>query len=346
MKAAVFLGPPGSWPQKQLEVLNVDDPVLQPSQVLIRVAACGICHTDLLYLKRGLPPLKNPPITLGHEPSGVVVEVGEDVKHIKKGDRVVVSYLVPCGRCINCRDGRENICLDAGVIGSSIDGALAEYLLAPGDIVFKLPTNLPLEESAILSDAVASSYHAVMRRAQIRPGQTVAVFGASGGLGLNVVQLCSLLEARVIGVGRKRWKLEMAQRLGASEVISTLEENRPDKRIQEITGGGADVAIDVTGDASMISMACRSVRRGGRVIVLGYSFDDFLAPSKRILWYELDVMGSCNYKISDLKAVIMLAEKGKIKVKELVSHRFSLEEVNEAYEMLDKGEVLRAIVTP
>jgi len=346
MKAAVFTGPPGSWPQKPLEIADVEIPNLNPSHVLIRIAACGLCHTDLLYLKKGLPPLKQPPIILGHEPSGIVVDVGERVSRVKKGDRVVISYLIPCGKCINCRDGRENICLNSTVIGSSVDGALAEYLVVPEEAVFILPENLPLEESSIIADAIASSYHAVIRRAKVRPGETVAVFGASGGLGLNVVQLASLLQAKVIGVGRKRWKLEMAIQLGASEVISTVEENRPDKKIIEITGGGADVAIDATGNPSMISMACRSVRRGGRVVVLGYSFDDFQAPSKRLLWYELNVIGSCNYKLSDINAVIDLAKKGKIRIKELVSHRFSLSEINKAYEELEKGEVLRAIVTP
>ena len=346
MKAAVFRGPPGSWPERQLEIIDVEEPLLRPSHVLIRVAACGICHTDLLYLRRGLPPLREPPLILGHEASGVVVGVGEGVKRVKNGDRVIASYLIPCGRCINCRDGRENVCLDAAIVGSSMDGALAEYLLVPEDVVFKVPESLPLEESSIISDAVASSYHAVMRRARVRPGETVAVYGASGGLGLNVVQLSSLIEARVIGIGRKKWKLEMARRLGASDVISTLEEKRPDKKIEEMTRGGADVAIDATGDPSMISMACRSVRRGGRVVVLGYAFDDFQAPSKRFLWYELEVVGSCNYKLSDLDAVIRLAERGKIRVKELVSHRFPLSEVNHAYELLERGEVLRAIVTP
>lgn len=346
MKAAVLRGPPGSWPERPLEIEEVDEPATRPSHVLVKVAACGLCHTDLLYLRKGLPPLKAPPIILGHEASGVVVETGEGVKHVRKGDRVIVSYLIPCGRCVNCRDGRENICLEAAIVGSSMDGALAEYLSVPGEAVFKIPDNLPLEESSILTDAVASSYHAVMRRARVRPGESVAVYGASGGLGLNVVQFAAMMEARVIGIGRKKWKLEVAARLGASEVISTLEERRPDKRVEEMTRGGADVAIDATGDPSMISMACRSVRRGGRVVVLGYAFEDFQAPSKRLLWYELDVLGSCNYKLSDLQAVIRLAGKGRITLKELVSHRLQLSDVNKGYELLERGEVLRAIVTP
>ena len=346
MKAAVFYGPPGSWPQKPLKIEDVPTPKIGPKDVLVKIAACGLCHTDLLYMKMGMRPPKEPPLILGHEPSGVIEEVGEAVTNLKKGQKVLVGYTIPCGECEVCRAGRENICISGDVIGATRDGAFAEYLAVPAKVVVPLPEGIPLQEAAVITDAVAAPYHAVVNVAQVKPGDTVAVFGASGGLGLNVVQIAKAFGANVIGVARRKWKLEKAKEFGASEIISTLEVEKPEIEIRKMTNGGVDIAIDATGSPQAVEMACRSVRNGGKVVVVGYGIQNFTVPFMRFLWYELKVMGSCRYKPSDLFRVVEMVRKGMIKIEGLVSHRFSLEEINKGYEMLDKGEVLRAIAIP
>jgi len=343
LRAAVFHGPPGSWPKKPMKIEEVPKPEVGPEDMLLKISACGLCHTDLNYLKRGLRPPKEPPLILGHEPSGVVEEVGGTVTNVKKGDRVIVCYTIPCRKCDACRTGRENICLQGDVIGASRDGAFAEYLVVPATVATIIPPVLPLEEAAVITDAVASPYHAVVDVARVKPGDRVVVYGASGGLGLNAVQISNALGAKVIGVARRKHKLEKALDFGADEIISTLETERPDKEIQKLTDGGADIAIDATGNPEAMQWTCRSIRAGGKAVIIGYGVEDFKVPSSRLMWFELSILGSSRYRPVDLPRVVEMVHRGLIKIEGLVSHRFKLEEINKGYELLDKGEVLRAL---
>lgn len=344
MKAAVFHGPGGSWPEKPMSIEERPVPVVGPKEVLVKVAACGVCRTDLEYLRgEGATP-KPPPIILGHEPSGIVESVGAEVSGIKVGDRVIVVASVPCLACDNCRGGRENLCLNMVVIGADCDGAFAEYVVAPEQAVYRLPDDLPLEESAVITDAVAASYHAVYDIANVGQGDTVAIYGASGGLGLVCVQLAHALGATVVGIGRKRWKLDRAKELGASVTLSTEEVDRVSKEVKRVTGGGADISIDVTGIPSMMEEAVKCTRPGGKVVELGFSFHKFELYINRLMWNELKIMGSKNYNSKDMPTILSLVQKGVVSLEKLVSHRFKLHEINEAYQMLERGELLRAIV--
>lgn len=346
MKAAVFHGPGGSWPQKPISIEEVPVPVPAAGEVLVKVAACGLCRTDLEYLKvEGATP-KPPPIILGHEPVGTVAETGREVNRITAGQRVLIATAIPCLACDLCRTGRENLCPDMVLVGANRDGAFAEYVTAPATGVIPLPDSLPLEESAIITDAVATSYHAVYNRAQVKRGDTVAIYGASGGLGLICVQITSAIGARVIAIGRKQWKLEKALEYGASEIISTGEVDSVDRAVRRMTRGGADISIDVSGIARMIESACRATRPGGRIIVVGFSFEKIQLSVNRLMWQELNVLGSKNYHLSDMPAIIGLVENGVVKPGKIVSHRFKLEEINEAYRVLERGEMLRGIVIP
>jgi D-arabinose 1-dehydrogenase-like Zn-dependent alcohol dehydrogenase len=324
---------------------EVPIPQIGAGGVLVRVAACGICRTDLEYLQEIRTP-KEPPIVLGHEPSGTIEEVGDGVESLHRGDRVIISCIFPCGRCPACRSGHPNLCASAELIGASRDGAYAEFIAAPQEGVYPLPEELPLEESAILSDALATPYHALVCVAQVKQGDTVAIFGASGGLGLAAVEIASSLGATVIGVGRQAWKLEKAKEFGASYVISTLEVSRVDREINRITLGGADISLDASGIPSLIEAAGRSTRPGGRVVVMGFSLGKIEIPINRLVWLEHSIHGSKNYHLDDLKMVIQMAQRGMVHSERLVSHRFALEDINEAFRALDRGEMLRGIVVP
>jgi 2-desacetyl-2-hydroxyethyl bacteriochlorophyllide A dehydrogenase len=344
MKAAVFYGPP--WPERPMKIEDVPIPNIGPRDVLVKVAACGLCRTDLEYLEGKVRPLKLPPLILGHEISGVVEDVGEFVKEVKKGDRVVICYTIPCEQCFACKSGRQNLCLNGDVLGSSRDGGFAEYVSVPAKVVFKIPQEIPLQEAAVIADAVATAYNAVVNEAQVKPGDKVVIFGASGGLGLSAVQISNALGAMVIGVARSKEKLKKAQELGATHIISTIEVTNIEKEIKDITGSGADVAIDATGSPEVFPIACRSVRPGGKVVVMGFGPTRLELPGLRFVWYGLNIIGSPRYRPQDLPRVIEMTRRGYVKIRELVSHRFKLEELNEGYRMLAEGRVLRAIAIP
>lgn len=344
MRAAVFHGPP--WPQKLMTIEELPMPAPGPGEVLIKVAAGGVCRTDLEYLKGDGPTPKPPPLVLGHEPVGTIAGLGEGVKGFQIGQRVVMATNVPCTKCEYCRSGHENQCPNTVIPGATQNGCFAEYFNAPAVGVYPLPDSLPLEESAALSDAVSTCYHAIFNRARVKAGDSVAVFGASGGLGLICIQFIKFLGANPIGIGRKLWKLDKAKELGASQVFSTDETDRVDRTIKKLTAGGVDISMDVTGIPSMIELACRSTRTGGKVVVAGFSFHKVPVEVNRLVWNELDILGSKSSNAVEMPKIIKLVEQGAVDLKKIISHRFKLEEVNEAYQMLDKGEVLRAIVIP
>ena len=156
MKAAVFHGGDSG-----LRVEDIPIPKPEADEILVKVAACGVCHTDLHYIEHGVPTFKKPPIVLGHEASGIIEEVGAAVTHLKNGQRVLIPAVLTCGKCMACRWGRENICGDMRMLGNHLDGAYAEYIAVPAKDVLELPESIPLEEASIIADAVSTPYHAV-----------------------------------------------------------------------------------------------------------------------------------------------------------------------------------------
>lgn len=337
MKAAFFYG--ASQP---LKIEDVPTPEIGPEEALIKIAACGVCHTDLHYLE-GVPTFKKPPLILGHEASGIVTKVGEKITNVKENDRVLIPPVLTCGSCYNCRIGRENLCRNIVMIGNSIDGAYAEYTKIPAKDLIKLPTEIPLEEASIISDAMSTPFHALKNRANLRPGDSVVIYGV-GGVGLNAVQIATALGAFVIAVDKVEEKLQHARKLGASETINVDVEN-PVKAVRRITGGGADVAVEAIGIPEVMRMAYNSVRWGGRVVIVGYSHKDLTISAARLMFREIEVYGSLGCRIVDFPPLIDMVRRGKLKL--LVSNKMPLDQINEALEMLKKGKIkTRAIVIP
>ncbi|MCK5592627.1 zinc-binding dehydrogenase [Candidatus Bathyarchaeota archaeon] len=337
MKAAFFYGA-----GQPLKIEDVPTPEIGPEDALIKIAACGVCHTDLHYLE-GVPTFKKPPLILGHEASGIVTKVGEKVTEVKENARVLIPPVLTCGSCYNCRIGRENLCRNIVMIGNSIDGAYAEYTKIPAKDLIKLPTEIPLEEASIISDAMSTPFHALKNRANLRPGDSVVIYGV-GGVGLNAVQIASALGAFVIAVDKVEEKLQHARKLGASETINVDVEN-PVKAVRRITGGGADVAVEAIGIPEVMRMAYNSVRWGGRVVIVGYSHKDLTISAARLMFREIEVYGSLGCRIVDFPPLIDMVRRGKLKL--LVSNKMPLDQINEALEMLKKGKIrTRAIVIP
>jgi len=340
MKAAVFHGTDGG--------LTIDDipiPQVGPNHILVKVAACGACHTDLHYIEHGVPTFKKPPIVLGHEASGIVEEVGVDVDHIKAGQRVLIPAVLTCGRCPACRQGRENICSDMRMLGNHFDGAYAEYVAVPAKDVLDLPETIPLEEASIIADAISTPYHAVKNRARVAPGDTVVVFGC-GGVGINAVQLASAAGGYVIAVDINDRKLEWASSFGAARTINASNVDRVSKEIKKLTGGGADIAMEVIGNPRTIEEAFECVRVGGRLCIVGYTHEAISIVAGKIMFKEIEVVGSLGCRPVDYQPLIRMVEQGKIDVTKQVTHRFKLDEINKAFDVMKEGVSLRSIVVP
>ncbi len=340
MKAAVFHGV-----EDGLRVEDIPIPGVGPDQVLVKVAACGACHTDLHYIEHGVPTFKKPPLVLGHEASGVVEEVGVDVDNVKQGQRVLIPAVLTCGKCKFCRMGRENICSDMKMLGNHFDGAYAEFVCVPAKDVLNLPESIPLEDASIIADALSTPYHAVKNRAKVRPGDVVVVYGC-GGVGISAVQLAAGVGAKVIAVDINEKKLEWAKAFGASEVVNASEVERVSKAIKKMTGGGADIAIEVIGNPRTIEEAFESVRIGGRLCVVGYTHEAISIVAGKIMFKELEIVGSLGCPPGEYVPLIRMVELGKIDVTKLVTHRFSLDEIQGAFDVMKEGGSLRSIVIP
>ncbi len=342
MKAAVFVGP-----NQPLEIQDVPTPEIGPEEILVKVAACGVCHTDLHYVDHGVPTVKKPPMILGHEASGTVAAVGSEVEQWSEGDRLVLPAVLSCGVCRFCRTGRENICERMVMFGNMVDGAYAEYVAAPAKDAFRLPDELPLEESSIIADAISTPYFAVVNRGQVKAGDSVLVLGC-GGVGMSAVQIAAAAGASVIAVDIVPQKLEMAKKLGAAEAINATECENLGKTIKKKTGGGVDVAFEIIGNPETQRQAFDSLRKGGRLVLVGYTHKELPLNAGKIMFFEMEVVGSLGCRPVDYPKIIEMARLGQIKVKELVTGKLPLERIEEAFDLMRKGDpdTIRTIVIP
>ena len=364
MKAAV-LNAAGS------PVVVEEIPVPRPraEEVLLKVAACGLCHSDL-HVAKG--ELKFPtPCVLGHEISGTVAEVGPGVRGLQPGDPVVASFILPCGRCPSCSRGRDDLCetffamnrvkgtlydgetrlhrADGTPLAMYSMGGLAEYAVVTATDVFRLPPGLPIAESCILGCAIMTAYGAVRHQAEVKPGDTVAVIGA-GGVGSNVVQIARLFgAAEVIAVDIRDDKLAEVQKLGATRGVNASKGD-PVAQVQALTGGrGVDVAIEALGRPETVSNAFMMTRDGGRTVVIGLAPGTAAASIEvtRLVRRSIRLTGSYGCRVrTDMPEIVSLAARGLIDVSKSISRRYRIDECAEAYQALNRGEIMgRAIIT-
>lgn len=337
MRAAVFYEP-----HEPLRLENVPEPELEAGEILVKVAACGLCHTDLHYIDHGTPTVKKPPLILGHEATGTVAQLGPEVSNVREGERVLLPAILTCGYCAACRAGRENICQHMRMFGNDVDGAYAEYVKAPAKDVFILPAGIPLIEGCIIADAVTTPYHAVKNRAEVRPGDSVVVFGC-GGVGLNVVQFANLAGGRVIAVDISDEKLAWARQLGASETLNPRQ-GEVARAVRKMTGGGADIAIEAIGNPLTIQEAFGTLHPGGRLVVVGYSDAEVTLSAGRIMYREMEIRGSLGCRPVDYPRVLEMVSAGRVQVEPLVTARFPLADINAGLDTLRQGKGIRSVV--
>lgn len=328
-----------------LEKQNIEVPRVGPSDLLIRIRAAGICHSDAHY-HAGVSPVAKLPITLGHEIAGVVEQTGLSVTKCKIGDGVCLHYLVTCGECAFCRAGNEQFCPAAEMIGKHRDGGYAEFIAVPEGSVFPLPDEIPFEQGAILMCSSATSFHA-LRKARLRAGETVAIFGV-GGLGISALQLArNFGAAQIFAVDINPRKLALAERFGATPV--NARECDAVERIREMTnGGGVDVALELVGSPVTMRQAVQSLATLGRAALVGLTQEKFeIAPYAELLNKEAEVIGVSDHLASEIPSLLDLARAGKLDLSQGVIRTVPLEAepVNETLDGLEQfGDDVRTVI--
>jgi threonine dehydrogenase-like Zn-dependent dehydrogenase len=333
---------------KTVAVEDVPVPEPGPDEVLVKVAFCGICHSDLSLIS-GAFPAQTPVVTQGHEASGTIVEVGADVIGWAEGDRVVVAAGRPCRECANCRGGDPANCLHIRLMAFAYDGAWAEYTVARAEGLTKVPDNVPLEQAAILADAVSTPFGAVTRTGQVAVGESVGVWGL-GGIGTHIVQLARLVGAApVIAVDLNPAVLERALTLGADHAFDSRDENLKDK-IAEVTGGQRlDVAFDAVGLKVTFEQALDCLRSGGRLVGVGMSDQSpSIGPTSMFGLSKKQVLGHLGYQNADIGTLARLVSSGRLDLSRSISDIVSLEDIRAGIDKLERGEgnPIRILVQP
>ena len=318
----------------KLTVDQVNVPTIGQSDVLVDVKACGLCHSDMNY-RDGIAPVGKMPITLGHEIAGVVARKGARVTGIREHDRVLVHYIVSCGKCSFCRSGLENYCIHYQMIGKDVDGGFAEYVKVPARSMVKLPSTLPFEQAAIMGCAVPTAYHA-LKRGRLREGEVVVIFG-TGGVGIHAVQLAAKIfkASMVIAVDVLDWKLNLARQIGANAVVNAAKQDVP-RAINKITAGKlGNVIVDFVCQSRTMKQAIASAGKGGRVVFVGISKDSLrITPYKTILGSELEIIGVDDHLHSEMIELIRFVREGRISLSRSVTHTVRLDDVNHGFELL------------
>ncbi len=358
MKAAVFQGP--NQPLT-IEEVQIDDP--REHEVLVRTAATGVCHSDLHFVE-GLYPLPGPAI-LGHEAAGVVEKVGKAVTYLKPGDHVIACTSVFCGYCEDCMSGHPNRCTNRAATQRAKDdkprlsrkgqplrqfadlSTYAEKMLVHENALVKIIDEMPLDRAALIGCGVTTGVGAVLNTAKIEPGTTVAVFGC-GGVGISAIQGARIAGARrIIAVDQFENKLAMAKRFGATDTVDASSTDAL-KAIRDMTDGGVDYAFEAVGLKKLAEQCFDSLKPGGTAVIIGMipvgqkvELDGPRLLTERTL--KGTMMGGNRFRI-DMPRYIDFYLQGRLNLDDMVSKRGRLEDVNDAFASMKRGEVARTVL--
>lgn len=328
-----------------LEILAEPEP--GPDEVLVRVQAAGICHSDAHY-RAGTSTANPLPMTLGHEIAGVVEEAGSNVKHIAKGARVCAHYMATCGRCAYCFAGHEQFCSTGRMIGKEWDGGYAEFARIPARSLFVLPDVISFDQGAIMMCSSATSLHA-LRKARLQAGETAVIFGF-GGLGFSALQLAKAMGAAdVFAVDIHPGKLRLAGEWGAIPIDAA--QGDPVNQILEATHGrGSDVALELIGRPATMDGAVRCLARFGRAALVGLSRQSFaVAPYQNVINKEAEIIGVSDHLASEIPLLLEFARVGKLRIPPEIIRCIALDAglVNETLDRLETGsDAIRTVIKP
>lgn len=334
-------------PAQALELREIPRPVPGRSEVLIRVMAAGICHSDAHY-RAGRSPVSPLPLTLGHEVAGIVEEVGPEANGFAPGDRVCLHYLATCGDCSHCKAGTEQFCPEAAMIGKHRDGGYAEFITMPARSLLPLPSEISFEHGAVLMCSAATALHA-LKKARLQAGESVSVFGI-GGLGASAIQLARALgAAEVFAVDIKPAKLELARQFGAVPINATRSE--PASKLRRLTAGrGVDVALELIGLPLTMSQAVRSLAPQGRAAIAGITPESLeLNPYHELINREAEIIGVSDHLFSELPLLLDLVRRGRLDLTRIVTRAVPLEAgaINDALDRLENfSDEVRMVIVP
>ena len=319
---------------------DVPDPVPGPGEAVARVLACGAGLT-IQHVKAGRTPTAFPRI-IGHEVTAEIAEVGNGVQSLAVGDAVTAYYYLSCGECERCRSGLEPLCPNTGGnVGRECDGGYAEYIKLPARNFIKLPDSLDHKNHAaeigVICDAIATPYK-VNRRTRTQPGETVAVFGAGGGLGLHQVMLSAWAGARVIAVDTKAAKFDACRAAGAAETVDAAAEDVVAALLALTNGDGVDIAIDYVSAKVSLEQAVGALAVKGRMVTLGGAGAVFKVDAKQLLAKELDVLGSRYVTYAEIIESLELVARGEIWP--VVSEIRPLNDAEAVHELIERGDVI------
>lgn len=329
---------------RHFEVRERPRPVAAAGEVIVKIAATAVCHTDLDLYMGGDKGVRYP-VVLGHEATGTVVSASSQGKGPEPGQAVLINPVITCGRCDSCVRGLEHLCRNAGLFGREIEGSLSQYVSLPARYLYPLPAHLPLPEATLI-ETLATVRHA-QERARLLPGESVVVLG-QGTTGLLHTRLAALSGCKpVIAVSRTAWKLERATAMGAHHAVATSIEKAVDEVLRLTGGAGADVVIDTAGGATTFKAGIDMLRPGGRFCSFSLSHDEVAGLSAFPLYLkEASIIGSRALTPADITASIELVASGKIEVSGFITTTYPLDRAAEAFREYESNpsRILRIII--
>ena len=328
--------------------LELDEP--KAKEVLVRMNASGVCHSDLSVVNGAIH--YNPPVALGHEGAGVIEQIGEDVNYVQVGDHILLSFVTYCNQCRMCTMTKVSLCEGFSArVGYLLDdtcrlhtslkqpvpqmariGTMSEYTVVPEQSLIKIDTAYSLEKAVLVGCGVTTGIGAVLNTAKVKPGSSVAIVG-SGGVGLNVIQQ----------------KLDLAKDFGATDLINASKAN-PVDQIQDLTDGkGVDYAFEVVGNPKTIEQAYEMIRPAGTVVVVGVSHHEakINIPAQQLVRQEKRIIGSfygSSIPRIDMPKILELYNQGKIRLDELITKNYRLDQINQAFEDMEAGKNARGVI--
>jgi 2-desacetyl-2-hydroxyethyl bacteriochlorophyllide A dehydrogenase len=323
----------------EVAYVDIERPDAGDGEVVVRSHVAGVCRTDLEMLHGGLtdPRWVRFPLVPGHEWSGTVAELGDGIDDLAVGDRVVCEGMIPCNRCRRCKEGETQLCLNYDQIGFTRAGGYGEYVCVPRHVVHRLPDAVSFAAGVLVEPAAC-----VLRgldRGAPRPGETIGVIGIGtlGSLALTLGRIHA--PGMLVAYGVRREELDFAVRLGADAAVHVTEED-PIAATHRLAGGGLDLVLETAGAVEAVDLATRLVRPGGRVVLLGIAGEGKVLelPADRIMFGDMDVIGSCSYSTSAWSHVMRVLEQGLVELDPIVTHRFPASRFEDAFEVMDNRD--------
>ena len=347
MKAAILY-----QARQPLRIEELEMPEVGGDDVLIKVASCGVCHTDLKVAEE-----RNrftPPTVLGHEVAGTVEQIGPHCKEFRVGDRVIIGMRYKCGRCRYCLRARDNLCErrpappalkkpDGTAVTRWNVGGFAEYVAVPEYMLFKVPDGIPMEEASVVGCRVTTAYNAVKHRGRLEPGDSALVIGC-GGIGLNTIQFLKCFGAYpIIAVDIAEEKLDAAKSFGATHMINASAED-PVKAAVKLTDGGVDKSFEAIGNPKIADQIIQATRPGGTATIIGgLGSGPFTISSGSFVTREITITGVSSRQANDVEEVFQMAKLGRIALKSLITKSYRYDEINQALSDLEHGKLRMAV---